>query len=1158
MSTMSSAVRGTRSSRPKVFLGESEVRAPASPGRGEWVERDGERYFKIANYHAMPPFLMTVVSAYDHWLFVSSTGGLTCGRRNPDIALFPYVTDDKIHDAAATTGPRTALLVEQDGKTWLWQPFDAASGVYDVERNLYKNEAGNRIVFEEVNHRLGLVFAYAWTTGKRFGFIRSSQLINVGASEVRVRLLDGLRNLLPYGIDRTAQAEFSTLIDAYKQAERVAGVCAGLHTLTAAVTDRPEPSEVLKATVVWSTGLEPARVLLSERQVPAFCLGEEVQDEAIVRGQRGAFFVHAAAALAPGSVRTWYLLADVEQGPSQLAALLRAVRRGVDAEDIERDAAAGTARLQRLVGGADGFQMTADARVTGRHFSNTLFNIMRGGTFPHAYRFPVDDFLCFVGERNRPLKHAVESAVGALPDPLTLESAARLAEDGPNGAVSRLVREYLPLTFSRRHGDPSRPWNDFSITLENGNGAEYSHYEGNWRDIFQNWEALAVSFPEYLESFVAKFVNASTADGYNAYRISRAGIDWDVLDPEHPWSNIGYWGDHQVAYLCRFVERSRDYHPGALERWLARDEFVYADVPYRIRPYRQLLRNPKDSVEFDHEHARTIAGRVAELGADGKLLPAADGSIYRVNLLEKLLVPALVKIGNFSPDGGIWMNTQRPEWNDANNALVGYGLSMVTACHLRRYLLVLRALLRDGTAARFEVSVGVARFLRETGAVLEDHAAMLAGPIGAVGRKSFMDRMGSAGDAYRDWVYRGVLGERTAIRTRELEDFVGRSLAFLDHAIVQARRDDGLFQAYNLIRFEADGYPVEPLDEMLEGQVAVLSSGCLDGRAALALLESLRASRLYREDRNSYVLYPDRAPVSFLDKNVLPPSVVQGSDWIRRQLEAGRAEYVERDVDGRVHFQAGFRNASDLRDALERDPDVQPEEVSYVCDAFETVFRHRTFTGRSGSMSKYEGLGCIYWHMVSKLLVATTETIDRAVRDGADPSLIDRLAARFRDIRDGLGVQDAPARYGAFPIDPYSHTPKFAGAQQPGLTGQVKEDLLTRFWQLGVRVARGEIAFEPIVLERAEFLRHPASWSFSTGGPLRTEELAAGSLAFTVCGVPVVYRIAEAARVRVYRDDDAPIVIEGTRLGPELSRSLFRREQRIKKVLVDVPGNALR
>ena len=31
------------------------------------------------------------------------------------------------------------------------------------------------------------------------------------------------------------------------------------------------------------------------------------------------------------------------------------------------------------------------------------------------------------------------------------------------------------------------------------------------------------------------------------------------------------------------------------------------------------------------------------------------------------------------------MNTQRPEWNDANNALVGYGLSMVTLYQLRRY-----------------------------------------------------------------------------------------------------------------------------------------------------------------------------------------------------------------------------------------------------------------------------------------------------------------------------------------------------------------------------------------------------------------------------------------------------------------------------------------
>ena len=43
-------------------------------------------------------------------------------------------------------------------------------------------------------------------------------------------------------------------------------------------------------------------------------------------------------------------------------------------------------------------------------------------------------------------------------------------------------------------------------------------------------------------------------------------------------------------------------------------------------------------------------------------------------------------MSNFIPEGGIWMNTQRPEWNDANNALVGNGVSMVTLYYLEKIL----------------------------------------------------------------------------------------------------------------------------------------------------------------------------------------------------------------------------------------------------------------------------------------------------------------------------------------------------------------------------------------------------------------------------------------------------------------------------------------
>ncbi|MBQ0767928.1 MAG: DUF21 domain-containing protein, partial [Bizionia sp.] len=60
-----------------------------------------------------------------------------------------------------------------------------------------------------------------------------------------------------------------------------------------------------------------------------------------------------------------------------------------------------------------------------------------------------------------------------------------------------------------------------------------------------------------------------------------------------------------------------------------------------------------------------------------------------IGLLErpkKLLATILAKVSNFIPEAGIWMNTQRPEWNDANNALVGNGVSMATLSYLRRFL----------------------------------------------------------------------------------------------------------------------------------------------------------------------------------------------------------------------------------------------------------------------------------------------------------------------------------------------------------------------------------------------------------------------------------------------------------------------------------------
>ena len=47
-------------------------------------------------------------------------------------------------------------------------------------------------------------------------------------------------------------------------------------------------------------------------------------------------------------------------------------------------------------------------------------------------------------------------------------------------------------------------------------------------------------------------------------RVTREGIDWECPDPHDPWAYIGYWGDHQIIYLLKFLELSQEFHPARL------------------------------------------------------------------------------------------------------------------------------------------------------------------------------------------------------------------------------------------------------------------------------------------------------------------------------------------------------------------------------------------------------------------------------------------------------------------------------------------------------------------------------------------------------------------------------------------------------------------
>ena len=1144
-----------QTSRPEgTYLGDTPLKEQSIEVGGSFVEIHGEHYYCVANQDGMAPFFMSLVSDSDHWLFISSNGALTAGRRDPDHALFPYYTDDRIHDSQEQTGSKTILRVTRDGRTHLWEPFsERMEGLYRVTRNLCKSVYGNKVLFEEINHDLALTFRYEWMNSERFGFVRQATLINHGLNRVTIDLVDGIQNVLPWGVERRFQVEYSTLADGYKRTELLAASGLALFRLSSVPVDKPEPSEALRVNLAWSTGLEPAKRLLSTAQFRAFRRGEGLVEETDVRGRRGAYLLNAAFTLEPGQEKDWLIVAELSQDASGIVALRQRLEAGpsLKAEVLE-DVRRGTRNLIRLVASADGLQVTGDALSAWRHFSNTLFNVLRGGLPDDGYRIDCADLTLFLQQSNQSVALGQAAFLESLPPTLTHgDLMARVAGQG-DPDLERLATEYLPFTFSRRHGDPSRPWNSFSIQVRDEQGGKLLSYEGNWRDIFQNWEALGYAFPEFLESMIFKFVDCSTVDGYNPYRLLRAGFDWEVSDPHDPWSFIGYWGDHQVIYLLKLLEASHHFHPGRLPELLGREVFTYANVPYRIKPYADIVADPRNTIEFDEDIHRQAQELAATMGADGLLVMGAQGPI-RASLADKLLLVALTKLSNYVPEAGIWMNTQRPEWNDANNALVGNGVSMVTLYYMRRFLAFCRELFGAAPSGSLQVATEIAELLEAVAGTLEGNHPSAPGVLSDTDRKRILDELGQAGSAYRTKVYgQGFSGTRVPITAARLQAFCDSSLRHIDRDILANRRSDGLYQAYNLIKTVGDGVEIRNLYQMLEGQVAVLSSGALSAEQAADLLDALRASPLYRADQASYLLYPDHPLPHFLEKNVFPGEVVKQSALLSALVQAGDERIVIHDVGGQLHFNAALRNREFLRLALDElktsgYQKLVEDEEDQLLDFYEQVFDHQSFTGRSGTFYKYEGLGCIYWHMVSKLLLAVDEIKQRTT--GADTPAAQRLQQHYQAIRDGLGVHKSPGLHGAIPTDPYSHTPGFAGAQQPGMTGQVKEDILTRLSEMGVAIAAGCIAFHPWMVPASEFLKAVTSFSYVDGtGRFTSLEVAAGCFAFTLCQVPVVVHRSGSPRILVTRQDGSCQDINGLALDHSLSATIFQRTGQIQRL----------
>ena len=121
------------------------------------------------------------------------------------------------------------------------------------------------------------------------------------------------------------------------------------------------------------------------------------------------------------------------------------------------------------------------------------------------------------------------------------------------------------------------------------------------------------------------------------------------------------------------------------------------------------------------------------------------------------------------------------------------------------------------------------------------------------------------------------------------------------------------------------------------------------------------------------------------------------------------------------------------------------------------------------------------------------------------------------------------------------------------MTGQVKEDVLSRFGELGVFVEDGKLLFNPSLLRKDEFLSDSKVFKYTTVNKENKElVLESGSLCFTYCQIPIIYKLGGENTLQIIYNDGNMLNIGGLIVDSTNSHQIFSRSGEIDRMIVSL------
>lgn len=830
-----------------------------------------DNYTEVSTFSSFLPGL-SGVKGIPVWSFYTNRGqGINSfGIHNKGNAIMEFSPANTAYENTPIKGFRTFVRV--DGM--YYEPFCT----YDPEARRRMEIEKNVLTISEESHGLKITVRYIILPGENIGaLVRRVTVENRDNAAHELEILDGMPQIIPYGIQNGEYKEMSNLLKSYVDIKNI-DKNAPFYTKRPSSDDSAEMAEIEGGYFYLAVaGGELLPVIYDKNVVFAY---DNSMVNSVTFRERGLEGVLAQEQCFANKVPCGFIPVKVTLAGG---------------DKYEFAAYAGFASSINLLNEkaksfcAEGYaeRKTNEARKLVDSFTKDVWTKSADPLFDqYMEQCYLDNFLR-----------------GGIPFVMGNED-----------------RKAVVHLFSRKHGDPERDYNFFSIA-----GEYYSQGNGNYRDVCQNRRNDVFFKPAIGDFNVRHFYSLVQMDGYNPLEIRPCTfviseenrkaatelVEEHVEDPEGRIANVlsnpftpgqitnaiaahqlkvtgdeeklvnaliglaeeqieavfkeGYWSDHW-DYNLDLVENYLLIYPDRRESLLFGDDsYGFYDSIGVVRPRKDTYVISKGRVrQYDSlYHCKEKGERSGFVENGTNWLKDRQGNKVTTTLFGKMITLAVNKFALLDSFGmGIEMEGGRPGWNDAMNGLPGlFGSGMSETLELKRLV----DFLRDETAMHSpeeetKLPIELAAFMRDIYALLQEGLSDF----------EYWDKTATRRENFREEIKLEVSGNLTVLSFKEISGILDAFSEKLDRAVEKAMEyGKGIMPTYftfEASEFEAvmneDGTPrISPcglpgacvkkfrlvqMPYFLEGPARMLSAcGREDRRKAAVMCDKIKETDIY-------------------------------------------------------------------------------------------------------------------------------------------------------------------------------------------------------------------------------------------------------------------------------------------------------------------------